>query len=81
MKYTKEKLQPIVETSTSLAQVIKSLGLKITGGNYVNIKKRIHDAGLDTSHFVGQAHQKGRPARNKMHWSEVLIRTTHGRRT
>jgi hypothetical protein len=40
-KYTKELLQPIVESNVSLAGVIKELGLKLTGSNYGHIRQRI----------------------------------------
>ena len=33
-KYTRDVLEPVVATSRSLAQVIRRLGLKPTGGNY-----------------------------------------------
>jgi hypothetical protein len=40
-----------VAGSRSLASVIRSLGLKIGGGTYDCIKRRIVELGLDTSHF------------------------------
>lgn len=79
MKYTKELLEPLVKESTSLAQVITKLGLRLTGGNYTNIRNRINQHNIDTSHFTGQAH--GRGNWNRLHWSKVLIKTIHGRRT
>jgi hypothetical protein len=59
-KYTKELLQPIVVNSQSVRQVILSLGLKYTGGNYSNISKVIKKLNLDTSHFLGQGWNRGR---------------------
>lgn len=50
-KYDAARLGPIVESSHSLADVIRRLGLQPTGGNYRYIKSRIRRAGLDTSHF------------------------------
>ncbi len=46
--------------STSLAQVIGRLGLRVAGGNYATVRQAIEQAGLDTSHFRGQAWNKGR---------------------
>lgn len=52
-KYTATKLAPIVATSHSLAQVIRKLGLRPTGGMYRLIGARVREAGLDTSHWGG----------------------------
>ncbi len=74
-KYTKELLSPIAKESTSIAQVIRKLGLKETGGNYNHIKKRLIDLEIDITHFLGCAtncgkNHKGGP---KSHWSEILV--------
>ena len=58
-KYTEELLGPILKESISFAEVIKKLGLKLTGGNYRYIKFRIEFLGLDISHFKGRAWSKG----------------------
>lgn len=50
-KYDAATLAPIVASSQSLADVIRNLGLRPTGGNHRYIKARIRQAGLDTSHF------------------------------
>lgn len=50
-KYTRELLQPLVETSRSFAEVMRRLGLPPTGGNFRMIQARIRIACLDTSHF------------------------------
>lgn len=60
MKYTKEVLEPIVKQSFSIYEVLRRLNLRITGGNHSNIKNRIKDAKLNTSHFLGMASNKGK---------------------
>jgi hypothetical protein len=50
-KYTRELLAPAVAHSTSLADVIRAVGLRPTGGNHRFISARIRILGLDTSHF------------------------------
>jgi hypothetical protein len=50
-KYTRELLEPIVQSSHSLADVIRKLGLEPNGGNHRMISTRIRLAELDTSHF------------------------------
>ncbi|MEV8191107.1 HNH endonuclease [Rhodococcus pyridinivorans] len=72
VKYTKEILEEAVVKSTSVAGVLRHLGLKQSGGAHTHISRRIRRLGIDTSHFTGQAHQKGRPPRNRLAWTEIL---------
>lgn len=65
MKYTKEKLKPIVAESRAISEVLRKLGLKQSGGNHTHISKRIKVFGLDTSHFLGQGWNRGKAAINK----------------
>ena len=64
-KYTEEKLREAVSTSTSMRQVLRTLNVAAYGGNYDVLRRAIKHFGLDTSHFTGQAWNKGRelPAR------------------
>ena len=59
-KYTEEQLRSAIESSGSIRQVLSKLGLKEAGGNYETTKKRISKLNIDTSHFHGQAHLKGK---------------------
>lgn len=59
-KYTKEILENIVIDSNSVMEVVTKLGLKKSGGNHSHIKSRIANYGIDTSHFLGQASNKGK---------------------
>ena len=58
--YSKEQLIKAIKTSFSIRQVLKQLNLKEAGGNYTTIKKLIKEFKLDTSHFTGQGHLKGK---------------------
>lgn len=53
-KYTREVLEPIVKSSQSLAEVMRKLGLRATGGNHRHIKLRIRRCEIDISHFKGK---------------------------
>lgn len=62
-KYTEDLLQPIVEKSCSMAEVLRNLGLKITGGNYRNIFCHIRYLNISITHFNtknGQSWAKGK---------------------
>jgi 5-methylcytosine-specific restriction endonuclease McrA len=60
VKYTKELLKAAVQQSESYAGVLRYLGLKIAGGNQAHIVRKIEAFGIDTTHFTGQAHRKGK---------------------
>ena len=56
---TDDQLRVAVAASRSYAQTIRSVGLIAAGGNHDQIKRRIAQLGLDTSHFKGQGWNKG----------------------
>lgn len=71
--YTDEALASAVAESVTFADVLRTLDAPLCGGTYAHLARRIRRAGLDTSHFLGQAHGRGResPARRKP--EEVLV--------
>jgi len=72
MKYTEEQFIDAVKSSTSIRQVLSKLGLKEAGGNYSITKTRIKNLGLDTSHFKGQAWNKGKKLGPRKSVKELL---------
>ncbi len=50
--YTEDKLRPAVAASTSYHDVMRYLGLPVTGGGSAHIARRIRDFGIDVSHFT-----------------------------
>jgi hypothetical protein len=59
-KYSEEQLIEAVKHSTSLRQVLKRLNVAPYGGNYDVLRKALNHFKLDTSHFTGQAWNKGK---------------------
>jgi len=59
-KWDLADLPEIVEQSYSVREVIKRLGLVPAGGNYVQVQAAIQELELDTSHFTGQGHLRGK---------------------
>jgi hypothetical protein len=59
-RYTDQALIVAVQTSHSIAQVLKALGLSPTGCNYKAMQAHFQRLQLDTSHFLGQAHLRGK---------------------
>lgn len=59
-KYSQEQLIRAVQTSTSIREVLRKLQVAPYGGNYAVCKGYMEKLGLDTSHFRGQGHRRGR---------------------
>jgi len=64
-KYTKEFLEPIVEKCYTVSAVMRILGVRLSGGTHSLISKRIKEYEIDTSHFLGQRHNTGKPSMYK----------------
>ena len=59
-RYTEEQLREAIKTSYSVTQVLKKLNVVPAGGNFATIKKYVKMHDIDTSHFIGQGHAKGK---------------------
>lgn len=59
-KYTKENLSPVIAESKSWKEVAQKLKLSFPSGSASRILKLSKEWGLDTSHFVGKSHAKGK---------------------
>jgi hypothetical protein len=55
-----EDVSRAVSVSYSAAQALRALGLVVAGGNYATLRGWIRDYSLDTSHWLGKAHLRGR---------------------
>jgi hypothetical protein len=59
-RYTDEDIIDAVRGCVSIRQVLKILGLSPTGANYKGMHENYCRLGLDTTHFTGQGHLKGK---------------------
>lgn len=64
-KYTKELLEPIIKISISWADVCRKLNIKPMTGSQTHMKKIAVCFGIDHSHFLGQAHNRGKSFKKK----------------
>ena len=73
--WTDEQLVDAVAASRSIAGVIRHLGLKPGGGQYVQIRRHVARLGLSTTHWQGQGWRKGerRPVTPARPLDEVLV--------
>lgn len=74
--YTDDQIREAVATSFSIAKVCEKIGLSPVGGNYATIKRKIKLLELDSSHFTGQGHLKGKTHNWKetIPLSEILVK-------
>ena len=79
-KYSKDILQDAVNTSESVYDVMRKLGLRLAGGTHTHISKRIKELEIDTSHFTRSGHNKGKPAKNRLEPEKVLVYDRNGGR-
>jgi hypothetical protein len=79
---TPAQLRAAVAASTSLAQVLRRLGRPDNGGQRAMLRRRIAQERLDTTHFVGQAHNRGKPGTvPAKRPEEILVRHDGRQRT
>ncbi|MFD3615140.1 HNH endonuclease [Streptomyces sp. NPDC058676] len=78
---TREELRAAVTESSSLAEVLRHLGCADNGAQRKKLRKWIADDHLTTAHFLGQAHQRGRPAPNAKRPEDVLVQHKGKQRT
>ncbi|MFJ4983134.1 HNH endonuclease signature motif containing protein [Streptomyces sp. NPDC088732] len=55
VRHTEQRLRAVVRESTSIADVVRRLGISPVGGNQAHIGRRIARLGIDTSHFTPNA--------------------------
>lgn len=67
-------LRAAVRDSNSIAEVLRCLGRANNGAQRANVRKWIAADHLATTHFLGQAHQRGKPGTNAKRPEDVLVR-------
>lgn len=60
IKYTEEQFRDAVKNSFTMIDVLRTIGVRGSGGNYDIAHRMIKKMGLDTSHFTGHGHLKGK---------------------
>jgi Zn finger protein HypA/HybF involved in hydrogenase expression len=73
--YTIEEFKSAVQGSYSIAQALTKLGVSPRGGNYRVFKKFEKLYEIDTSHFTGQGHLRGKTHNfNTIPLDEILVK-------
>jgi hypothetical protein len=70
--YDDKLIAKYISESSTIAEVLRKLGLDPKGRNYKIVKDTIKKYNLDSSHFLGKSHAKNKPQR-MVDWNEILI--------
>ncbi|WP_083936719.1 HNH endonuclease [Longispora albida] len=73
VRYTREMLESAVTQSFSVYEVMRRLGIRLTGGSHAHIRRRITREGISTEHFTGRGHSRGTHPPNRLSPAEVLV--------
>jgi hypothetical protein len=65
--YTDDDVILATSQVKSMGQLLKTLNLKVSGGNYINIRRLLQKLELDCSHWTGQGWNKDKQLKD---WSE-----------
>lgn len=57
--YSIEKLKDVVSSSYGYSDVMRKLGISLSGGNHASLKKKIKLNNIDISHFLGKSWNTG----------------------
>lgn len=64
--------------SLSVTDVLRRLGITVAGGNHAHISRQLKRLGIDTSHFLGQAHHRGHSSPRRRLPEQVLVMRPEG---
>ena len=72
--YTDEQIIENAKTSKSMAELLRSVGLKARGSNFKTMRKKIEILCIDTSHWTGELWSKGRTLKSIEDYSSRMAR-------
>ena len=73
VKYTREMLVEAVAASVSMSDVLRFFGLPLNGGCHAHLRRRLDQFDIDTSHFLGRAHARGKASPRRQGPREILV--------
>lgn len=79
-RYSPEALAAAAARARSVTEVMRLLGVRISGGSHAHISRQLKRFGIDTSHFTGGRHHPGRPSARRTASVQVLARLPDGSR-
>lgn len=73
------ELRDAITASRSLAEALRHLGMPDNSTRRRNLRQWIEDEHLSTAHFLGQAHQRGKPGTTPVRPVEEILVKHEGR--
>lgn len=75
IKYPPDLLAAAAANSTSNRGVVRYLEARAVGGTETHIGRQLRKHGIDTSHFTGQAHNRGSVSLRRLSAAEILVKS------
>jgi hypothetical protein len=75
VRYPPDLLAEAAANSTSNRGVVRYLEARAVGGTEAHIGRQLRKYGIDTSHFTGQAHNRGAVSLRRLSAEEILVKT------
>ncbi|MEU8422174.1 hypothetical protein AB0C15_15005 [Micromonospora sp. NPDC048835] len=72
-KYTPEVLATAAAAARNVTDVLRLLGVRVSGGAHAHISRQLKRFGIDTSHFTRQAHNRGRRGERRTTSAQLLV--------
>ncbi|WP_204943612.1 HNH endonuclease [Micromonospora luteifusca] len=79
-KYTPEALAAAAAAARNITEVMRLLGVRVSGGSHAHISRQLKRFNIDTSHFTRQAHNKGRRGERRTTSAQLLVELPEGSR-
>jgi transposase len=79
-RYTPDALAQAASVALSVTDVMRLLGVRVAGGSHAHISRQLKRFGIDTSHFTGSAHSRGRRGARRVTSAQLLVRLPEGSR-
>ncbi|WDZ87145.1 HNH endonuclease signature motif containing protein [Micromonospora cathayae] len=78
-RYSPEALAEAAARARNVTEVLRLLGVRLSGGSHAHISRQLKRFGIDTSHFTGQAHNRGARGR-RIPAPDLLVKLPEGTR-
>ncbi len=75
--YTDEDIIQCSKKATSMSSLLKMLGLRQSGGNFIHMRKNLQRLNLSCDHWTGQAWSKDKRLKNWQDYTKVVSLKYH----
>ncbi|WFE38731.1 HNH endonuclease signature motif containing protein [Micromonospora sp. WMMD998] len=79
-KYPPDLLAATAARARNVTEVMRLLGVRVSGGSHAHISRQLKRFGIDTSHFTRQPHNKGQRGVRRTSSAQLLLLLPAGSR-